>query len=775
MLSPELILHHIAATPQRRATLKQLLRELNVRGPERTELKLALAALVRQGRLRERRHCFEFATAAPAPAPPRAAPGARAAAAGEVLGVIALHRDGYGFVTPEPPLAQGGDIFIPPPFTGGTLPGDLVAVRLEPRRPGPAREGRIQGRVVAVQRRAHTMLVGTFHRDPRGDYVQPMDDRIRGRVLIPPGDDQPRIRASAHRVLGEEARPRPLPGDELDGQVVEIEITRFPGETAAARGKLIEALGRRDDFGVDVEIIIRKHYLPHRFPAEVLAEAAALSPLLPEDELARRQDFRSLPIVTIDGESARDFDDAVLVRRLEHGGFELQVHIADVAHYVRPGTALDAEARLRGTSVYFPDRAVPMLPQELSTWLCSLRPREDRLVMSCLMEFTPDGRIASHSLVPGLIRSAERMTYTQVNAVLEGDPAARERFAPLAEHFELMAELQRVLYARRLRRGSIDFDLPEPEIAFDEFGLMRSIVKSERNIAHRIIEEFMLAAAETVARHLQAAGLALVYRIHEQPDLKKVAEFEQIAATFGYSLGVGALPILKKRIHGRIVEVPLPAKFKISPKNYQALTARIAGTPEERMLSYLMLRSLQQARYSAHNAGHFALATDCYTHFTSPIRRYPDLLVHRILKALLDRQPPAADLASADALEPLARQASVAERRADEAERELLDWKKVRFMEQRLGEQFPALILRVTRDGFWVELEDQFIEGFVPADSLTDDDYRFRSTTQEWIGEHSRHCFKLGQKLDVIAERIDPVRQQIHFSPVVPYKTTRRR
>ncbi|MGH9466989.1 MAG: ribonuclease R family protein [Terriglobales bacterium] len=728
-------------------------------------------------------------------APRRPRPPAQPPAA-DLTGIISLHRDGYAFVSPDPPLASGADVFIPPPATGGAMPGDRVAVRVRPRSPVAAgRPERVEGQVVAILERAHATVVGIFHRDPRGDYVQPLDQRLRERIRIAPEASRPDA-ATPHRVLGEQAKPHPA-GD-LDGMVVDVEITRFSSGAGGALGRVAEILGRRDDFGVDVEIMIRKHYLPHRFPDAALAEArsfatqlsageregAAGAPRVPSPaerqaghvaqprgapcQSTPRRDFRSLPIVTIDGETARDFDDAVLVRPRADGAFELQVHIADVAHYVHPGSPIDEEARLRGTSVYFPDRAVPMLPLELSTGLCSLRPHEDRLTMSCLMTIDASGRIVSYELLPGVIRSAARMTYTQVNAILEGDEALRQQFAPLVEGFEAMAALQKVLYAARMSRGSIDFDLPEPEIAFDEFGLMRSIVKSERNIAHRLIEEFMLSAASTVARHLESAGVTSVYRIHEQPEVKKVAEFEQIASRFGYSLGLGPLPIRTMRVKGRTVEVPQNAAFRISPRQYQTLTERIAGKPEERILSFLMLRSLKQARYSAHNAGHFALANDCYTHFTSPIRRYPDLLVHRILKALLAGEPAHQPLRSAEALESLCRRASEQERRADDAERELMDWKKVRFMEQRLGEEFPALILHATRDGFYVELEDQFIEGLVPAGALEDDVYYFRSTTQEWIGERSKRRYRLGERVTVRVERIDPVRMQIHFAPVVP-------
>ncbi|MGH9488834.1 MAG: ribonuclease R [Terriglobales bacterium] len=754
MISPKLILEYLASTPQRRATLKRLLRELNARGSERTALQRTLAELVAARRVRERRHCFELVEACAPPAP------AAKAAFADLQGLMALHRDGYGFVTPEPALPSGADVFIPPPYTAGAMPGDTVAVRLV-RRAGEGAPDRLEGRVTAILRRAHDTVVGVFHRDPRGDYVQPLDDRLRGRIRIsaPPAAA---ALASPHRVLGDQAARHT--GGDLDGQIVDVELTSFATAASSAQGRILELLGRRDDFGVDVEIVIRKHYLPHRFPEVALRQAAAVPQAIPQAALLGRRDFRALPIVTIDGETARDFDDAVLVCR-QDGGFQLQVHIADVAHYVTPGSAIDEEARRRGTSVYFPDRAVPMLPLELSTGLCSLRPGEDRLTLSCLMEIDAQGRILSHEIVPGVIRSAARMTYAQVNAILSGDEPLRRQFAPLVAGFEVMAELQGLLYAARMRRGSIDFDLPEPEIAFDEFGLMRSIVKSERNIANRLIEEFMLAAAETVARHIQAAHWESVYRIHEPPDLKKVAEFEQIAATFGYSLGLGPLPIRRMRVRGRVVEVPQAGQFRISPRNYQHLAEQIAAKPEERILSYLMLRSLKQARYSANSVGHFALATDCYTHFTSPIRRYPDLLVHRVLKALLAGEAAPPMLAARENLEPLCRRAGEQERAADDAERELMDWKKVRFMESRLGEEFPALILHANRDGFYVELIDQFIEGLVPAASLDDDAYYFRSTTQEWIGERTRRRFHLGDHLTVRVERIDPVRMQIQFAP----------
>ena len=616
-------------------------------------------------------------------------------------------------------------------------------------------------------------------------------------------------------MLGDEAARRSQ-WDDLEGVVVDVELTDWPTPTQNPRGRVIEILGHEDDFGVDVEITIRKFHLPHHFPAATLEEAQNIPAVIPAPELRHRRDFRALPIVTIDGETARDFDDAVTVRNLADGNFELQVHIADVAQYVTPDSALDQEARLRGTSVYFPDRAVPMLPLELSTDICSLRPHLDRLVLSCVMRIDPRGEIVGYELCEGVIRSAERMTYTAVNAVIEGDAAARERYRALVPTFELMRDLAMILNRKRQRRGSIDFDLPEPVIEFDEFGLMKSITRSERNIAHRLIEEFMLSANECVAQYLESKRIASLYRIHEKPDAKRVYDFEVIAATFGYSLGVGPLPIHRVQFksdrraargtgkQARTIEVP--KEVHITPRMYQKLAAKIAGKPEERILSYLMLRSLKQARYSEENLGHFALAATSYTHFTSPIRRYPDLIVHRILKQVLRESPeerdgevpvgvsgaldgsaaPARRYALVQAsrprqhiaksLEPLggpikvdelheiAEESSQSERRADDAERELMEWKKVKFMQDRVGEDFDGLITSVTKFGFFVELTDMFVEGLVPLNTLTDDFYTYHENTRQIIGQRSRKTYSLGQRIRVLVDRIDPVEKKIQFA-----------
>jgi ribonuclease R len=831
MLSDPTILKKLERLPKRTAGYKQLVRELGLHGDARRDLSERLERLVASGQLVE---IDSSRYALPQPATGK----------NVIVGRLSMHRDGFGFVVPDPTSVNeslksrlSGDIFIPPPAVGTAMHGDLVLVEITNVRP----DGRAEGRIVRPVNRAHTTVVGIFHYGPRRNYVTPIDQKITQEITIPPGLERPEEAFSVppvpsvvnsvsnpprpqarkpndpHRVLGEEAARRAT-WDDLENVVVDVEITDWPSATQNPRGKVVEILGYQDDFGVDVEISIRKFHLPHRFPAEVLAAAQAVEPIIHASESHTRSDFRDFPIVTIDGETARDFDDAVTVRRLDNGNFELQVHIADVAHYVTPNSALDAEARLRGTSVYFPDRAVPMLPLELSTDICSLRPQVDRLVLSCVMEIDHHGEIVGYDLSEGIIRSAERMTYTDVSAVLDGDPALRQRYAPLIGTFELMRDLALILNRKRERRGSIDFDLPEPIIEFDEHGLMKSITRSERNIAHRLIEEFMLSANECVAGYLESRRIASLYRIHEKPDAKRVYDFEVIAATFGYSLGVGALPIERMTFKSdrrssygtgkRPREIEIPKEVHITPRMYQKLTEKIAGKPEERILSYLMLRSLKQARYSEENLGHFALAATTYTHFTSPIRRYPDLIVHRILKDVLQgrvaRAPsPAKDVhhaadtpapwskrrdhpghreshspltgpISLDELHDIAEESSRAERRADEAERDLMEWKKVKFMEDRVGEDFDGLIISVTKFGFFVELTELFVEGLVPLSSLTDDRYTYHENTREIIGQHTRRIFSLGEKIRVLVDRIDPVEKKIQFALVEEKKETRK-
>jgi ribonuclease R len=640
-------------------------------------------------------------------------------------------------------------------------------------------------------------------------------------VIIPEGQELPAAEtATPHRVLGSEAAAAHSWND-LEGLIVDVEITSWPTPTKPPLGRVIEVLGDPDDFGVDVEMMIRKHQLPRVFPENVLAEARSVAHL-DRDEVARRRDFRGLPIVTIDGETARDFDDAVLVELRDDGGYELQVHIADVAEYVPAGTDLDLEARLRGTSVYFPDRAIPMLPQELSSDICSLRPEEDRLVLSCVMQLDSKGSIESYEICEGVIASAARMTYTKVHAILEGDEEVRAAYPEFTADFELMRELAMKMNRRREERGSIDFDLPEPVIQFDERGQMRGIIKSERTWANRLIEEFMLAANECVATWIEDLGVPSLYRIHEKPEPRRVVQFEEQAASFGYSLGLGPLPVKRIRTRGerressgsgrKPREHEVAEDIAVTPRMYQKLAARIEGKPEERILSYLMLRSLRQARYSEINEGHFALAAPTYTHFTSPIRRYPDLVVHRITKALLrndaigegviepgrhdspwthvheaaersmvpshaggpvarpemgraqdDRGVVEAPIPEPE-LAQIAEETSQTERRAAEAERELVEWKKVRFMEDRVGEEFSALVLNPTKYGLFVELTDLFVEGLVPIDSLRDDRYTWRENSHEIVGDRTGRRFRAGDRVRVILDRILAQERRLQFS-----------
>ena len=823
-----------------RAGYKQLVRELGLGGGRERRLLLEqLARITARGELvKINNEQWSIPSAIPAKTArvPRYAPGAatenrapnRETRDRLLAGKLDLHRDGYGFVRPNGSTNRDDDLFIPPNEINGAMQGDEVLVDEAP----PGRDGRRSGRIARVLTRRNPTVVGIFHyaraqgrhsawdNSPlfHGNYITPLDERMTQPILIPDGLEMPAAQATAHRVLGEEAQAQQASwfegdkADPLEGLAVDVEVTDFPSAGRPAKGRVLEILGPPDAFGVDVEIIIRKHHLPHVFPANVLAEATQSAAMtvdtLQPDEMMRRRDFRGLKIVTIDGETARDFDDAVLVTPMENGNWELQVHIADVSHYVRPGTALDLEARLRGNSVYFPDRAIPMLPNTLSSGMCSLRPDEDRLVLSCLMEIDARGEVLGYEICEGIIRSARRMTYTQIQAVLDSDEAVRAEFVDLVPEFERMYALALKLNAKRKRRGSIDFDLPEPVILFNPDGDMHAIVRSERGWSHRLIEEFMLSANECVATWIEASVVPSIYRIHETPDPKRIVDFEETASQFGYSLGFSSLPVKRIQTRGdrrnvrgtdRKAQVhEVPESIPVTPQMYQKLTAKIAGKPEERILAYLMLRSLKQARYSEKNVGHFALASPSYTHFTSPIRRYPDLIVHRLLRALLDTgadpvggailsdapQPWSSEArkrsmetanreaAENDAVAPIpeseldaiASECSQTERRAADAERELIEWKKIKFMQDRVGEDFQAVVLSCTKYGFFVELDDLFIEGLVPLNSLVDDRYSFRDTDRQIVGDRNGRVFKMGKRVHVLLDRIDRQQRRLQFA-----------
>ncbi|MGE0449102.1 MAG: ribonuclease R [Vicinamibacterales bacterium] len=640
------------------------------------------------------------------------------------VGRLQTHPAGYGFVEPERGLEHGGgDIYIAGQHLSDAMHGDRVVVRIERVKS----DGRVEGRVIRILERNNTWLVGRYDRDEQGmGFVVPFDRRVLMDILVPPGQE----------------------GGASPGEMVSLELTRWPTANRGATGRVAEVLGDIDAPGVDTEIIIRKFGIPDAHSDESIAEARRLGTVVAERDLAGRSDFRDRPTVTIDGEHARDFDDAITIEKLPNGNYWLGVHIADVSHYVQEGSALDREAYERGTSVYFPERAVHMFPAELATGLCSLNPHVDRLVQSCFMEVNRRGEVERAEFHDGVINSDERMTYTDVNGILTTrDAGLLSRYEPLVPMFELMRELFQVLNDARHRRGSIDFDLNEAEVIMDAGGAVEAIIALERNVAHRLIEEFMLLANETVASHLEMHDAPALYRIHEEPDPLKVAKFEEFVTSFGLSLGA-----------------PLSA---LRPRHFQKLIERIAGKPEERPIAFLMLRTMQKARYSPMNSGHFGLAAKSYTHFTSPIRRYPDLVVHRALRAarhasLSDEEREALT----EDLPEIARHTSEMERRADDAERELVQWKKVKFMADKVGDEFGGYVTGVAAFGLFVELVEHYVEGLVHVSTMADDYYRFVETVHLLRGENTQKTYRLGDKVTVQVVRVNMDARQIDLALV---------
>ena len=656
------------------------------------------------------------------------------------------------FIPESPEERVKGRIRVEPEGLGGAFDGDRVIATISSGPPGSP-EGERSARVELVVARSRLLITGRLRQGFRQSWVESLDEKFPFDIDLE----------------SEEVSPY------ADGWVVVVEVTSYPSGPAgmagphrrhAPRGRIVEGLGSSSTApGMDIEIVIRKHDLPHIFPAEVLEEAATISPVVTSEQISGRLDLRGLPTVTIDGEAARDFDDAISLQRRSDGDFELGVHIADVSHYVRAGTPLDFEAQLRGTSVYFPERALPMLPESLSNGICSLNPQVDRLTISALMVIDQSGKVRSYQIRESVIRSDERMTYTAVNHLLrhlvqQDQPDLARRYSALLDLFRTMEELARVLIGVRMRRGAIDFNLPESVFEFDDEGRVAGVLKAERNIAHRIIEEFMLLANETVAGHLERLGVPSIYRIHEAPTPQRVLEFAELARAYGHRF---------------------PAA-DASSQDYQHLSKRLEGRPEERVLSHAMLRSLQRARYSVRNEGHFGLAAPVYTHFTSPIRRYPDLLVHRILRELFRDSTHWGDSARVStpdisrpqwprtirrtALELMAIEASERERAADAAEAEIDEWRKAVFMAERIGEEFAGLIIQVKEFGLFVELDDVFIEGLVAVRHMTDDFYRYDARTHTLTGANGRRRFKIGDRVKVRVERVDPDRHQIDLAIV---------
>jgi ribonuclease R len=638
------------------------------------------------------------------------------------VGRLQTHPGGYGFVVPERPL-DGGDIYIAGPHLNDAMHGDRVVARIERLKDG----GRAEGRVIRILERGNSRLVGRYERDADGlGFVVPFDRRVLMEIIVPPGQE----------------------GGASPGEMVTVELTRWPTASRGAIGRVARVLGPIDAPGVDTEIIINKYGIPDAHSSEAVGEAVRLGGAVSPRDVHGRTDFRNLLTVTIDGEHARDFDDAITLERLLNGNFWLGVHIADVSHYVQEGSTLDREAYERGTSVYFPERAVHMFPAELATGLCSLNPQVDRLVQSSFMEIDRRGTVVRSEFHDGVINSNERMTYTAVNAILtDRDPELIKRYEPLVPMFEMMRELFHVLNDARRRRGSIDFDLNEAEVVIDDAGMVEAIIALQRNVAHRLIEEFMLLANETVASYLESQNAPALYRIHEEPDVMKVAKFEEFVSGFGYSLGA-----------------PLNT---LRPRHFQKLVERIQGKPEEKPIAFLMLRTMQKARYAPENLGHFGLASPSYTHFTSPIRRYPDLVVHRALRAARHGQlTDETREAGLEDLPEVARHTSEMERRADDAERELVQWKKVKFMADKVGEEFEGFVTGVAAFGLFVELTEHFVEGLVHVSTMADDYYRFVDSAHLLRGENTKKVYRLGDKVTVQVIRVNMELRQIDLGLV---------
>jgi ribonuclease R len=708
MLSRDQVLELMRERVHHPAAMRELLQLLKIAKDDRAPFKRHIAALVRSGDLIQIR-------------------GQRFGLPEKMdlyAGRLQTHPAGYGFVTPDRPLESGGgDIYISGALMNDAMHGDRVVVRIERIKEG----GKAEGRVIRILQRANESIVGRYDRDDHGmGYVVPFDRKILTDIAVPAGQEKG-------------AAP---------GLMVIVELTKWPTANRGAVGRVVDVLGDIDAPGVDTEIIIRKWGIPDAHSPQSVAEAVHLGGTVSEKDIRGRTDFRNVVTVTIDGEHARDFDDAITIERLANGHFWLGVHIADVSHYVQDGSALDQEAYERGTSVYFPERAVHMFPSELATGLCSLNPRVDRLVQSCLMEIDRRGAVIRSEFHDGVINSNERMTYTDVNGILtDRDPALLERYAPIVPVFEQMKELFQILNDARRRRGSIDFDLNEAEVIIDAGGVVEAIIALQRNVAHRLIEEFMLLANETVASYLDAQEAPALYRVHEEPDVLKVAKFEEFVSGFGYSLGA-----------------PLTS---LRPRHFQKLLEKIHGRPEEKPIAMLMLRTMQKARYAPENLGHFGLASPSYTHFTSPIRRYPDLVVHRALRAA--RHKTLSDDAReewAEALPEIARHTSEMERRADDAERELLQWKKVKFMADKVGDEFEGYVTGVAAFGLFVELIEHYVEGLVHVSTMADDYYRFVESAHMLRGENTEKVYRLGDKVAVQVIRVNMDVRQIDLGLV---------
>ncbi|MCE5194327.1 MAG: ribonuclease R [Nitrospiraceae bacterium] len=626
-----------------------------------------------------------------------------------LTGYFEAHRDGYGFVILEKPGER--DIFIPARSTLGAMDSDRVVVRVENWK-------RRDGTIIRILERAHTKIVGKLDITKTAVYVRPKNRSIPFDLFIPNKEV----------------------GKAKDGDIVIAEITSYPFGKRPPSGKILKAITKPTDPSSEVESIIDEFNIPRHFPKDVNDEARLLVSKNTKDSDTRK-DLRFLPTVTIDGERAKDFDDAVSIKLTENG-YKLWVHIADVGFYVPWNSVIDLEARKRATSIYFPDRVTPMLPSELSEDLCSLRPNVDRFSFTVEIDFDRLGNKLNSRYYPSIIKSFERMTYTTVKKILiDNDGYEREKYSNLVPDFELMGELCGILRNKRLQRGSLDFDLPEPEVVLDIQGSPEAIINSERNFAHMIIEEFMISANESVAEHFSKLNLPSIYRIHEEPDLMKLEDIIKVVR-----------PILKNKTIKKA-------------KDFSLLLKEIKGRPEEEIVNYMVLRSLKQARYSAINVGHFGLASECYTHFTSPIRRYPDLVVHRILReTLVKKQLEDKRIKELQSILPdIAFHCSRMERRADDAEHEVIDAMRVWFMKDKVGGEFEGKIVNITPYGLKIRLKDFYVDGFLHVSSMTDDLYEFDERTMTFNGKNTKRSYTIGKEINVRIDKVDIEEREIVF------------
>jgi len=625
---------------------------------------------------------------------------------------------GYGFLIPDNNELE--DIFVPAECLNGAMHNDRVLVKVYKSAGKDSRAG--EGEVVRVLQRANKTVVGTFEMDKYFGFVVPDDKRITQDIFIPRDE-----------ING--AKP---------GFKVVAELYRWPDNRRNPEGRIIEVLGHKDDVGTDILSIIRQFELPEGFPAEVARAAESVPQEIPEEEIRKRRDLRNMKIFTIDGADAKDLDDAVSIEKLENGNYLLGVHIADVSHYVREKSPLDLEAMKRGTSVYLVDRVIPMLPKELSNGICSLNPREDRLTLSVFMEIDINGDVVDYKIEETVIRSVERMTYEDVNRILEdGDPELIMKYSHLIEDFRQMEILSKILRNKRMRRGSLDFDIDEAKITLDIKGKPVDVKAYERGVSNRIIEEFMLVCNETIAEHMTWSEVPFMYRVHEEPTVEKMLDFNEFIHNFGYHLkGIGG---------------------EIHPKSLQDLLEKIKGTREEDIISAVMLRSLKKARYSSEPLGHFGLAAKYYTHFTSPIRRYPDLTIHRIIKEFLHGEITEDRAEQLEITLPeLADHCSLRERIADEAERETDNLKKAEFMLDKIGLDYEGIISGVTNYGFYVQLENT-VEGLVRVTALDDDYYVYNEKHYCLIGERTKKVYRLGDTVRIKVAGVDLATHNIDF------------